>query len=279
MRRVCRCFRDVIDHQTTVFDRISVSILEGSIQIDSSDYSGTYTIKSTAYHQNNDGWQRKSSDKGWHHLNYILQNPRVKLNEFHVISYGKAYISKLEPILKTLNHRIHARSVELPAIILNYQSSLIEYFKPGVLQKIHFKIKGTGLKEHQLEELYNSEQWKLAKYRLIEADFPCEFPILLKMISHINVFIVTRQKFIPEEIVQIKEAIFQLANFKGAWISTMEHYSSIDFAAIKTALGTSFSKSEDKPDSCVYRIPDSNEFLEFIFSKYDARIVIRKIRG
>ncbi|CAL2031380.1 unnamed protein product [Caenorhabditis brenneri] len=273
MRRVCRGFRDVLDHQTVLFDRISVSMEVGSIQIDSSAYFENYSLKSAGYHQNNDGWQRESSDKGWCHLESILKNPRTKLNEFRVINHGKSDISEeLEPILKTLEHQIHVRSLRLTA---KDQSSLIECFKPGVLEKIHLKIEGT----EYLEQLYQSEQWKLANYREIDADFPCELPILLKMISQINVLNVTRQTFVPEEILRIREAIIQSPNFESAWISTMEHYSRINFVAIKTALGTSLPRPEDEPESCLYRIPGSNDFLEFKFSKYDAMIVIRKCRG
>ncbi|CAL2032092.1 unnamed protein product [Caenorhabditis brenneri] len=196
--------------------------------------------------------------------------PHNRIDSMRIIAF-------LVAVLESLSHQIHTKSISFDSIIVEDIARIVKCCKPGVLESIKFKDLYDGRDEEQEKILVESDQWKLAVDRSIAVDFNC-LPFFLR---HSDTIEFAFSTLIPDEIVQIRETIYSIPNFKHCRISTYSYSyweGEFSFEDIYTALG-SYTQITESPERRTYKIPDSEGILEFVFenpSRYP-RIDIRKI--
>ncbi|CAL2031386.1 unnamed protein product [Caenorhabditis brenneri] len=277
MRRVCRGFRDIIDRDIHFYKRISVYHFDSrnptvKIYLDKDAISSKPERKGCTMGYGN---QKEVSIKkknflemAWGHVGYLLHNPHLQLEQFNVMDFkkeggaGVTQLPYLEQVLSSLNHQLHVSEIELPKTTVSNHTRLLQYFKPGVLEKIDCACEGG---EDDVNSLLGLDQWRWAVDRFITIDLTGDdSSILMDVVRNSECFEVGRAELVPEEIAEIKKVLFEMRNFKhGSLYSKKENYA-MDIEAIKGALGE-FDVDLSTPDCPCYPIPGSDELLLFRF--------------
>ncbi|EGT50814.1 hypothetical protein CAEBREN_01463 [Caenorhabditis brenneri] len=273
LRGVCTGFRDIIDYQMTRYKDINIFFHPYSIRvfIDQNETvyraalngcSASYNEQLVSFYgQDLIGTVRT-------HLEYVLKNPKMKLNEF--------FMSEFVPFLTSIKHQLNVKSANLPSATINQHTHLLQYFKPGVLERINFMIEDQYMKKEDLEELYQTEQWKQATIRRIAANFVCDLPTILGLVRQTYSFMIMRPNLIPEELEEFKKIFFNSPTIRYGEIFSKVHDFNLNLEQLKRALGEHLVNPYDS-NCWAYPIPDSNELLQFTFSRVSARIAIERI--
>ncbi|CAL2046631.1 unnamed protein product [Caenorhabditis brenneri] len=172
----------------------------------------------------------------------------------------------MQEILESIDHKVSVKECRIDVTNLSNAMSILPYLKPGVLEKITFRFDRSVLEWdvdcESMEQVALLDQWKQAKELELRCGFDNEF--LTDHATHFKRFLFFEAFIYCETLASIRNYILKHENAK---FSTILGYYRND--ELRNVVGIKVS-----PNSSHYSISNSDDYLEFIFTKN--RITIEK---
>ncbi|EGT56367.1 hypothetical protein CAEBREN_09204 [Caenorhabditis brenneri] len=210
----------------------------------------------------------------------VIANSKLEISEFRISSENPEYSEDfgrfnemLNAVFKSLNHKIHIESAHFENVWVDTVHHILFSSKPGTLEIVLISsiIEGQNLKFADVAEL---EQWKRATDLSVYTTSAWNLTdVPIDNILHAEEFSYSSDYIAPNELVRVREILFQSPNFKKGIIEFPTDY---DFFPVIAALGQYMKIDTELPNYQYYRFPGSNETMLFQFDTYDDSVLIEK---
>ncbi|CAL2047170.1 unnamed protein product [Caenorhabditis brenneri] len=216
-----------------------------------------------------------------------LKNPRLQLEgfvpRFFASSdpfscfgdYSRQY-AKLRDVLDSMDNQLSCRlcRIEVNCHSSDYHS-ILPYLKPGVLETISidyiiFEEFGRKLPYKTLKKISLLDQWKQAKELKVWSSYEDES---MKFATHFKRFHFQERLVTGDLLIRIRNYLSTHHNFEFCLISAMRPF---DAQQLRTEVGDPAAPNERTEYVAHYSIPNSDDYLEFLF--FEKSIEIRKVK-
>ncbi|CAL2047179.1 unnamed protein product [Caenorhabditis brenneri] len=202
-----------------------------------------------------------------------LKNPMLQLEHvsfyfdehYHHHSERLEHFSRLKSVLGSIDHQLSIRNCYFQIVRRSEYCSILPYLKPGVLEKIivQYDSRGdTSIQDTPLETLNQIsllEQWKQAK----ELEFKFGYDhFLLKYAKHFKRIVLNEVRVMSVWLDNMADRLATLNNLEYCRIATSEK---LDTQHLCSELGKPAAPNERNNYVCQYLIPNSYDYLEFMF--------------
>ncbi|CAO4382224.1 unnamed protein product [Caenorhabditis nigoni] len=208
--------------------------------------------------------------KGLEYLTPVFELPNLEMNHL----YLRQGTSEIDDLL--IKARLHVRHASFTEFDSNKLVQLLSSMKPGHLETItvqFFPPKGI----EYFERIFETEQFKQAKRMNILLNMGFHVEDLLNF-SHLKRFDCNMSSDIePAAILRIRDIVSTFEKFESCGMTFMHDKLGFPIEKFAEALGAEIPERPLKKFTHRYRIPESNEYLEFeIEDDYWQSIKIRK---
>ncbi|PIC14718.1 hypothetical protein B9Z55_026930 [Caenorhabditis nigoni] len=276
LRTINKSLKDVVDSRSPVFDEIKITAYDKFLSWKLDDKSFCCEITDYGCSLRMPNLPEIKSDeyylkKGMEYLSPVLKMPNIQINHLSLyITKESAYLNDFLPI------PFHAKSVSISAFDINKSIELLSIMNPGELESIEFNIGGTITREIVLE-FCDTEQFKQATN--VKSTIFLNENELMKF-SHLKTFKCSLTSQEPVDVQRIRDIISTFDKFESCKLKRTNYGNDLDIRTFARALETEIPFGPLKIITHRYRIPESNEYLEFKIEEkeYLFSIKIVKIR-
>ncbi|CAL2047163.1 unnamed protein product [Caenorhabditis brenneri] len=299
LRKVSMSLRALVDEQKPNLARLEVSSDPGFIQCNYNDETKYYAEPdcdaiAMDYGEESEEvvWSEEYEDIAFNDLALTLKNPKLQLEslsvEFEDFSDDedgecKAWIQyeKFCDMLSSIDHLVSVKEYNLDINCPEKTYSILPYLKPGVLEKITVRYRnhededdyGTALDTLE-EEISLCEQWKQTKeLELSEVGFD-SFP--MEYAKHFKRFVFNEDEVDSHLLFRFRNYLSKLDNFEFCLIKTDVSFSRDVLQLLCGTVGIPAARKERTEYVSHYRIPDSDDYLEFMFFMCPSTVTIEK---
>ncbi|CAL2046628.1 unnamed protein product [Caenorhabditis brenneri] len=209
---------------------------------------------------------------------FTLKNPNLQLDAFSA-DFNSQYANwsqhaRFREMLESIGHQVSTRSCKIEVLQPSIYFSILPYLKPGVLEKIavsYYNYADNG--ETVWDTFYQIsllDQWKQAKElnsMFLYDTFPLEYATHFKRFHFYTMGIDSRL------LIRLRNNLATSNNFEYCRILT---FFSFDAQYLCDLLGEPAAPNKRTEYVSHYQIPNSDDYLEFMFVIKDQHIHIEK---